>query len=98
MHPHGLTGYLTTQVPPNASVVFDLELIDWNTLTDRYLDGSVVIKSFGQPDDYFASACRDSAKVFSLSLSLKVQKNAPAAAANTVSVMQMQESWGMREQ
>jgi FKBP-type peptidyl-prolyl cis-trans isomerase len=49
-------------VPPNASVDFDVQLLDWNTLTDRYLDGSLIIKCHGQPEDYFASACRDSAK------------------------------------
>ena len=52
-HPHALTPSCVPdlQVPPNASVVFDLELVDWNTVTDRYLDGSVVIKSFGQTID-----------------------------------------------
>ena len=56
------SGGLGVGVQPDSSVEFEVELLDWNSLTDRFLDGSVVIKVCGQPDDYFASACRDSAK------------------------------------
>jgi hypothetical protein len=35
-----------TIVPSNASVEFEIELFDWNTLTDRFLDASLVVSCF----------------------------------------------------
>jgi len=40
----------------------------------RFLDGTLIVKSFGQPEDYFASACRDSAKA-NLSVEARYTRN-----------------------
>ena len=57
-----LTLSLLPQVPPGATVLYTVELKDWNAIYDVNRDGGIVVKCLGQLDTY-GPLCDDAAQV-----------------------------------
>ncbi|EKX48016.1 FKBP-type peptidyl-prolyl cis-trans isomerase [Guillardia theta CCMP2712] len=55
---HGVPG----KVPPNADVIYEVELKDWNAIHDVAKDGGIIVKCLGQLDTY-GPLCDDASKV-----------------------------------
>lgn len=53
---------LFSQVPGGASVVYEVELKDWNAIYDVSKDGGILVKCLGQLDTY-GPLCDDAAQV-----------------------------------
>jgi hypothetical protein len=51
------------QPHPAARTGAQVLLHDWNTVTDKFLDGSLVVAAYGQPEDPYSAVCRDCAQV-----------------------------------